>query len=132
MNASHYHAARAATILTDLGTAEAVGGLRAILSGRHSAVVRAVGAGLLRSKNRIACELARPLLESPYEELYADGALVLGSFGDEAARRRLEEFTAGSGRHPAPLVALSCWYLLKISHQTEAAGRQLARQIERR
>ena len=129
MEAEHYHAARAATILADLGTAEALGGLRRILSGRYGPTVRAVAAGLVHSKNAATCELARPLLNSPYEELSSDAAMILGRFGERAATRRLEEF-ATSGRHPTPLVAMSCWYLLKIHGRSKTAAQNLADNVK--
>jgi len=130
MTAEHYRLARAATILTDLGTPEAVGGLRRILAGRYSATVRATAAGLLRAKNPVACDLARPLLRSPYDELASDAALVLGSFGDADARKKLEEFIARPERHPTPLLALSSWYLLKIEGRSRAAAAELAGRIK--
>jgi len=130
MTSEHYRLARAATILTDIGTPHAVAGLRRILAGRYNATVRAVAAGLLRAKNPIACDLARPLLRSPYDELASDAALVLGSFGDEDARKRLEEFIARPDRYPAPLLALSSWYLLKIDGRTGVAATQLSEQIK--
>jgi len=129
MTAEHYQIAKAATILADLGTPEAVGGLKKLLSGSYGPTVRAVAAGLLRAKNPIACDLARPLLKSPYPELVCDGALVLGRFGDPSGREKLAEFAAGSGAQPLPVKVMSCWYLLKIEGRTRLGAGRLGKQI---
>ncbi len=121
--------AKAATILTDLGTPEAVAGLRKILAGPYNTTVRATAAGLLRSKSPAAMELARPLLASPYSELSTDAALVLGSFADPAAKGKLEQFAISGSGDPTPLRAMSCWYLLKIAGRTKTAAEQMARQM---
>ena len=126
MGAEHYRAARATTILVNMAAPEGVGALKEILAGRYGAVVRAVAAGLMRARNPIARELARPLLKSPYDELVSDAALVLGSFGDADAAMVLERFIVDRGRASTPLVALSSWYLLKIAGRTEISAEQLA------
>ena len=128
MAADHLRAARASTLLADMGSEPAIAALRELLQQRYTPVVRAVGAGLVRSKNRGISELVRPLLDSPHEELSTDAALVLGGFGDAAARARLEQYA--SDKYPPPLAAMSAWYLLKISGRTASAAQQLATQVK--
>lgn len=130
MGPDHFRAARAASLLVDLGTPAAMAGLRKILSGRHSAVRRAVGAGLLRAKNRTACELARGLLSSSYEELAADAALTLGRFNDPAAAGPLRDVLAHPRRHRTEFVALAAWYLLRGEGRTRTAAKALAEKIK--
>jgi hypothetical protein len=126
MQKEHYLAAGAASRLLALGTPSALAGLRSVLSGKTSAITRAAAAGLLRAKNPAACELARPLLKSPYGELANDAALALGHFADPGARGRLREVLANRKRYSPALVVLASWYLLKIDRQTKAAATRLA------
>ena len=130
MGPQHRRAAIAATLLADLGTPEAMTGLKRILAGRYNAVVRVTAAGLMRSKNRKVCELLRPLLKSPYEELACDAALTLGRFGDAAAGEYLSGIMRRPGRQPSPTAVLAAWYLLKIARRTRPAAGELARQIK--
>ena len=129
MDASHYRAAQGATLLADLGTPAAVGTLTELLTGRYDAVKRSVGAGLIRAKNRAACEPARTLLTSPYEELASDAALTLGRFGDPAAATPLRRVLAGQKRHRTEMVALAAWYLLKIDGRAAEAVKTLASKV---
>ena len=126
IGAEHYRAARAATLLGDLGTPEALEGLRRLLSEDYSTRVRAVAAGLLKTGNREAAQLLRPLLTSPYEELHADAMLALGRFGDPKALEAMREVIAHPDRHQPALVALSSWRVLKAAGTAEAAARSLA------
>jgi len=125
----HFRLARTAEFLVNLGTPPALEGLSQILATPYNGTVRAVAAGLLRANNPAACALARDLLHSPYEELSCDAALVLGRFGDPAAQPMLEKFIDGRRKQPAPLMALSCWYLLKIRGQSTLAANQLAAEL---
>jgi len=129
MGASHYRAAQAATLLLDLGTADASAGLRDILAGPYDAVKRSVGAGLMRTKNRSACDLARPLLDNPYQEMVVDAALTLGRFGDPSAVKTLRDIVAEPSRHETELVVLAAWYLLKIEGRSAEAARALAAKV---
>ncbi|MCK4601527.1 MAG: hypothetical protein KAU28_03620, partial [Phycisphaerae bacterium] len=130
MQKEHFLAASAATLLADLGTPEAMAGLKDILGGPDSAIVRAVAAGLLRTKNCDACVLARPLLKSPYEELATDAALILGRFGDPGAAIHLRDILNNHRRHRPALAALASWYLLKISGKSADTAKVLADQIK--
>ncbi len=130
MGGSHIRAATAATILTELGTPEAVSGLKKILAGRYGAITRAVAAGLLRSKSRAACDLARPLLKSPYQELAVDAALILGRFSDKEAGAQLSQIVRRSKSHRPEIVAMASWYLLKMSGQAGPAAKALAKKIK--
>ena len=129
MGTEHIRAATAVTILTDLGSPKAVEGIRRILAGRYNAITRAAAAGLMRSKNRAACELARPLLKSPYQELSADAALVLGKFSDVGAIEYLGEIVSRPKNHQPAMVAMASWYLLAISGKADSGAKTLAAQI---
>ena len=126
MTTEHIRAAGAVILLADLGTPEAMQGLKAILSERYNCRVRAAAAGLVKTKNQAACELAQPLLKSPYEELYTDAALTLGRFGQAAAKEHLVAIIRRPDRHPQAMVAQASWYLLKIAGKANQAAEELA------
>jgi len=129
MQAEHYRAARAATILADMGAPAALAGLREILTGEYSAVVRAAAAGFLKSDNPATCDLVRPLLKSPYDELHSDAMLVLGHFGDASAIEPLRKFLSRTkGRSPA-MIALVSWYYLKTQRLTRRTAQKLAESV---
>jgi len=130
MTAEHIRAARASTALADIGTSEALAGLRNILGERYNCRVRAVAAGLMKTKNRAACALAAPLLKSPYEELATGAALALGRFSDPAATKYLKLIVEQSDRHSPTLVALASWYLLKSTGKTRQAVSTVAASVE--
>ena len=130
MTAEHFRAAQAASLLLDIGTAEALAGVKDIISQRYSNRVRAAAAGLLRTKNKAACEIARPLLQSPYDELVSDAALVLGKNGDSAANDYFATVLAKAKSRPAPLVAMACWYLLKTDGLLQPAVAEMVKQVK--
>ena len=117
MGKHHVRAAQAVTLITKLAHPQGMQGLAKLLKGRHSAIILTVAAGLRWSKNPDVCELARPLLNSPYEELVIDAAMTLGSFGRPEAAKPLRGILDRAGRHRKELVAMACWYLLKINKQ---------------
>jgi len=125
----HYQLATASTILADLGTTEAMAGLKMLLAGRYSANVRAVAAGLLRSKNKGVCELASGILDSPYSELSSDAALVLCSFGDVAGVPKLRALAFQSDKQVTSVQTMACWYLLKTAGRSKLAAAKLAAQV---
>lgn len=125
----HYLAAKAATILADCQSAKAVAELKRLLAGKYTAITRAVATGLLRTKNPAACDLLRPLLDSPYSELATDAALLLGRFGDKEALPALKAIAAAPDRHPTLLLVLANWYILKIDGRSKAAAEGLARTV---
>ena len=129
MQPEHVYVARAAALLIDLGEPQGLADLKKILAGRHCAFVRAVAAGLLQAKSRAACELARPLLKSPYSELVTNAALTLGRFGATDSAEYLRGMLENPRRSAGPEVVLASWYLLRIFNQTEATVERLARQI---
>ncbi|MDY6913439.1 MAG: HEAT repeat domain-containing protein [Planctomycetota bacterium] len=129
MQPEHVYVARAAALLIDLGEPQGLADLKKILAGRHCAFVRAVAAGLLQAKSRAACELARPLLKSPYSELVTDAALTLGRFGATDSAEHLRAMLENPGRYAGPEVVLASWYLLSIFGQPQAAAERLARQV---
>ena len=131
-NMAHEHvlAARATTLLVNLGTPEAIGGIGKILEGRYSAVTRSTAAGLLRTKNKAICPIARKLLKSQYPELATDGALTLGHFADPAAADYFNRIITREAGHPVAEMTLASWYLLKIGKQSASAAKQLAKLIK--
>lgn len=121
MGQEHVRAAQAVQLLVDLGERSSLAALRQILSGRRSAVVKAVAAGLRWSRNPRVCNLARPLLNNAYEDLMIDGAMTLGYFGKPEATDALLDVVRRAERHGDTLVTLACWYLLKIRRQQARA-----------
>jgi len=130
MQKEHFLAAGATEQLVRIGTPAAIGGLRAILAEKSSAITRSVAAGLLRARKPETAELMRPLLESPYDELVVDAALMLGHFGDPAARPRLQAILSQADAHPPTLVILASWYILKIDKKTDQAVTELAKLVK--
>jgi len=126
----HLLAAQATTLLMDLGTPEAIGGIGRILNGRYSAITRSVAAGLLLTKNKGVCPIARKLLKNPYPELATYGALTLGHFADPAATEHFNRLITRESGHGVAEVTLASWYLLKIRKQSAAAAKQLAKLIK--
>jgi hypothetical protein len=113
----HTQAAQAAELLGELATPQAVQTITAILTGHYNALSRTVAGGLLRCKNKTACEWLAPLLTSPYEELSSDAALTLGQHGDHRAAPALQDIVNHSHHHRPELTALAGWYLAKLSGQ---------------
>lgn len=107
-------AGRAATLLGNLGTPEALRALKDVLNGSKRQPRRAAVAGMLVTTNRAAAMLVVPLLKSPYSELSTTAALALGRFGRRVAAERLSEIVANPQRHPPQIAAMAAWYLLKI------------------
>jgi hypothetical protein len=126
LRAEHLRAEAAARLLADIGTPRATAGLKRLLQGKADARKRRVAAGLVRTGNKAACFLLRPLLASPQDELATYAASALGRFGDAAAKPRLSKSIANQRRRRITLVAIACWYVLKIEGRAAAAVRQLA------
>ncbi|MCP4375454.1 MAG: HEAT repeat domain-containing protein [bacterium] len=130
MAQEHMLAAQASTLLANLGTPEALDGIDKILSRRYSAITRSAAAGLLRTKNKSICPIARKLLKNPYPELVTDAALTLGHFADPAATEYFSRIIANEAGRPVAEVTLASWYLLKIKKQSKEAAKQLAATIK--
>lgn len=126
MRPEHFRAARAATLLADLGTPEALASIEQLLSGRYSARTRAVAAGMLRTDNERVCRVMAGLLDSPFQELSTDAALVLGRFGRAEAREPLAAIVAEADRHRPELVVLASWYLLRVDGRCAQVAVDLA------
>ena len=130
MQKEHFLAAGATEQLVRIGTPASIGGLRAILAEKSSAVTRSVAAGLLRARKPDTVDMMKPLLQSPYDELVVDAALMLGHFGDPAARPKLQEILSRAESHPPALVILASWYILKIDKKTDQAVAALANLVK--
>ncbi len=126
----HLLAAQATTLLMDLGTPEAIGGIARILDGRYSAITRSVAAGLLLTTNKSVCPIARKLLKNQYPEIATYGALTLGHFADPAAAEHFNRIITRESGHSVAEITLASWYLLKIKKQSTAAARQLAKLVK--
>ena len=130
MTREHIMAAQATTLLMDLGTPEAIGGVSKIFDGRYSAITRSAAAGLLRTKNKAVRPIALKLLKSPYPELSTYGALTLGHFADPAVAEHFSRIIARESGHSVTEITLASWYLLKINKQSASAAKQLAKLIK--
>lgn len=115
------YAGQAASLLADIGTRSSLTELHKALTGGNQQVQRAALAGLTATRNAVAPRLAKPLLESPYAELYATAALALGRAGESAAQPRLLEILRHPGRFPPHICPLAGWYLLKLQGADAAA-----------
>jgi len=129
LTADHFFAAQAATLLADIGDADSLRRLEEDLAAPYGAKVRAIAAGLMRSRNPAACDLMVPLLDSPYDELAIDAAIALGSHRDTRGNGALREIIDHADRYDPATVAVACWYLLKNTDQAPAAAAQLARAV---
>jgi len=130
MRIEHIRAAQAATLLADMGTPQAMTALQNLLNQRYNATVRAVAAGLMKSNNKEICDLMRPLLDSPYSELATDAAVALARFGDKTAMEKLSEIVTRAEYYDPPIVAMACWYLIKMKQDGRAAADKIAEQIK--
>jgi HEAT repeat protein len=130
MGIEHVQAAQAATMLSDIGTTDAMDALGDILSQRHNATVRAVAAGMLHSANPKVCDLMEPLLQSAYAELWTDAALVLGRFGDTQAQPNLERVIANPTRHGTLMATQASWYLIKLDPDSKSLATNVGERIE--
>lgn len=120
IEAEHMRAAQAAAILADLGTPAALAGIKKIVdAGQFDGATRAVAIGLLKTKNRAACDIVRPMLKNPYPELATDAALILGKFGDAAAQDFLYGIVSRPSLNRPEMVSICSWYLIKIAGQTK-------------
>ncbi|MDP6634056.1 MAG: hypothetical protein QGG42_04110 [Phycisphaerae bacterium] len=126
----HLLAAQATTLVMDIGTPEAVGGISKILAGRYSAITRSAAAGLLRTKNKSVLPIARKLLKSPYPELSTYGALTLGHFADPMATEHFTRIITKESGHTVAERTLASWYLLKIKNQSAESAKKLAKLIK--
>jgi hypothetical protein len=130
MRPVHQLAAVAVTWLADCELKEAAAGLERIMSGKHSAILRAAAAGLGKSRNKeLVCRLSRPLLQSAYRDLKEDAALNLGRWGDKDAMEFLDKIVADPSELPV-LKALACWYSLKAQGRTMEAAKELAKDVK--
>jgi hypothetical protein len=130
LGAEHMRAADACTDLADIGTPAAMDALKDLMAGKYSAIVRCAASGLLRSTNPRVCDLARPLLESPHQELCDVAMLVLGRFSDAAAAKSLQKVLDDYKLHSPAMLALCSWYLAKINNTTAQLGKALAEQVK--
>jgi hypothetical protein len=124
----HERAARAAWLLGDIGSPEALSGLKAIIDAGYDARMRAVVGGLLKCENPKVAGLVEDLLNSPYAEIATNAAIILGRFGRKAAAGPLRRIVAQADSHRPELVALAAWYALRATGQTKLAGPYLATQ----
>jgi HEAT repeat protein len=124
--AEHLHAAKAVTVLVDVGQPEGLRTIRTLLRSRYSARTRAVAMGLVKAESTTAIALAGPLLKSPYPKLVRSAAMTLGQFGRKSGREELVRIALAPEREGVPTACLANWYILKIDGEAKAAARTLA------
>jgi hypothetical protein len=120
----------ASTLLADIGTPEAMEGLKALLNEPYGEVSRAAVGGLLRTKNPAAAAMAKPLLESPYEEIATTAAVALARHGDKSADKVFREILARADRQRPDILAIACWYTLKLAGESAGAVEELAKAVK--
>lgn len=125
----HLLAARATTLLADLGTPEAMKELKELLRGRYDARLRVVAAGLRHTANRQSAALAKALLDRPYEDIVLDATLALGKTQNPDAETLLARAIRDGKRNPPAVRVLASWYLLKLRNQAQAAAAELAEKL---
>ena len=117
-------------LLVELGSPAAIDGMKKVVTGPYDAMLRMSATGLYKSDNSsLACQLALPLLKSPYGDVRQDAALTLGRGADARGQKVLEEILANAN-NSAPLRAAAAWYLLRIQHKTADAAKELAKGIK--
>lgn len=124
--AEHLHAAKATTVLVDIGLGEGLKTVHSLLQSRYSARTQAVAMGLVKADNSKAIPLAGPLLESAYPKLVRSAAMTLGRFGRESGREELVRIATAPEREGVPTACLANWYILKIDGETKVAAKTLA------
>ena len=130
MGREHIQAALAVKWLVELGSPQAVEGLKKLVSGRYDAVLRLTSTGLYKADpSALACELAAPLLKNAYPDIQQDAALTLGRNGDKRAAAPLAEIVGDKNRHPA-LQTAAAWHLLRVQGKTTQAVAELAKQVK--
>jgi hypothetical protein len=126
----HRRAAEACTVLADIGTPAAMEALKDLMGGKYNAIARCAASGMLASTNPKVCDLVRPLIESPHQELCDVAMLVLGRFGDAAAAKNLQKVLDDYDRHTPIMLALCSWYLAKINNSSAQLAKALAEQVK--
>jgi HEAT repeat protein len=124
--AEHLHAAKATTILVDVGQPEGIRTVKTLLGSRYSARTRAVAMGLVKAESTTAIALAGPLLKSPYPKLVSSAAMTLGRFGRRSGREELVRIATAPEREGLATACLANWYILKIDEEAKTAARTLA------
>ncbi|MFW5732396.1 MAG: HEAT repeat domain-containing protein [Planctomycetota bacterium] len=122
----HLHAAKATTVLVDIGLGEGLQTVHSLLNSRYSARTQAVAMGLVKAENSKAIALAGPLLDSAYPKLVRSAAMTLGRYGRESGREELVRIATAPQREGVPTACLANWYILKIDGETKVAARTLA------
>jgi HEAT repeat protein len=129
MTREHIAAALAVTWLVDLGSPQAVEGVKKLVAGRYDAVLRLTAAGLSKAQpSARACDLAAPLLRSPFPEVQQEAAMTLGRNGDKRATAVLTELVVDPNTDPRQQ-ARAAWHLLRVQGKTTQAVAELAKQV---
>ncbi|MCY2926724.1 MAG: hypothetical protein NT031_15055, partial [Planctomycetota bacterium] len=130
MQPEHHRAGRAAAMLADIATPEALEALKGFLPPeKFDNRTRAVAAGLLESKSPAACDAVTPLLHSPYPELAWRAGVILGLAGRESARAYLADIVTHPDASQDEKVVMAVWFLAKLDHVAKPTAVKLGQMM---
>jgi len=130
LTSEHFYAARASTLLADIGSPEAFDALRRFINSGQNVTARAASAGLRWSTNPAACDIAAEAVTSDQDEIAINAAIMLGKFADPRGQARLRQVAANGDSQSAALTAMACWYLLKIDGKSLQAAEAMGTQFK--
>jgi hypothetical protein len=126
----HHRAGRAAAMLADIATPEALAALKGFLpANKFDNRTRAVAAGLLESKSPAACDVITPLLASPYPELAWRAGMILGLGGRESARGYLTDVVTHPDASLDEKVVMAVWFLAKLDRVAKPTAVKLGQMM---
>ncbi|MCY2932392.1 MAG: hypothetical protein NTV86_23435 [Planctomycetota bacterium] len=126
----HHRAGRAAAMLADIGTPEALAALKGFLPpDKYDNRTRAVAAGLLESKSPAACDAVAPLLTSVYPELAWRAGVILGLNGRESSRAYLTDIVTHPDQHPDEKLVMAAWFLAKLDRTARPWAVQIGQML---
>ncbi|MBN1555230.1 MAG: HEAT repeat domain-containing protein [Phycisphaerae bacterium] len=129
MTPQHDRLAAVVELLANLGTPEAMAGLKEILNGRDDALRKLTAGALYRGTNPKVCDLVSPLRESPFTDLRIYAALTLARHRRPEAIPPLLDIQAHAETHRKDVLILADWYLLKLAGQSKPAVEFLAKSV---
>jgi len=130
MSREHIAAALAVKWLAELGSPQAVEGVKTLVAGRYDAVLRLTATGLGKADpSARVCDLAAPLLKNAYPEIQQEAAMTLGRHGDKRAAAVLTDIVTDPNIDPRQQTR-AAWYLLRVQDKTIPAVAELAKQVK--
>ena len=130
MTRVHDQVAKAISLLGDLGSADALAGIKKILAreDKDTLVTLAVGA-LYRSTNKAVAPLVKPLLKNPLWNIKYYAALTLAKFGNKTAIPVLIEIQNSKNTQTVDLMTLANWYILELTGNAKTAFEKIAKDL---